>query len=337
MNRKRNLWLVAILALALAVGAGAALAQEAEPQAQPSAAASSTVYAVIQARPELESFRILIDAAGLADNLQQDGPFTVFAPTNEALLDLESMADEMGVTITDILLYHIVNGRYPAASLSGRNAVQTLGGSYLFFETAGATTPAASSSGASPAAAARGTVVLNGAAAIVQADLRASNGVVHIVDSLAPPADVDMLLESGRVVPRGTVAEVLGEIGVFGTFLSLAEQAGLMPLLEDRQNRYTVFAPTDEAFAAVDEVLMDEWLADPEGALWTILSYHIIGDRLMINQIANDHYLPTVEGRAIAVSIDEDVRVYLNGRAVSQANIVAGNDVIHVVDEVILP
>jgi uncharacterized surface protein with fasciclin (FAS1) repeats len=123
-EQKAEPLLVAILALALAVGAGAVVAQEAEPQAQPSAAASSTVYAVIQGRPELESFRILIDAAGLADNLQQDGPFTVFAPTNEALAELETMTAEMGVTATDVLLYHIVNGRYPAASLSARNAVR---------------------------------------------------------------------------------------------------------------------------------------------------------------------------------------------------------------------
>jgi uncharacterized surface protein with fasciclin (FAS1) repeats len=83
--------------------------------------------------------------------------------------------------------------------------------------------------------------------------------------------------------------------------------------------------------------MMEDWLANPEEGLNTILSYHLVGDRLSINQIANDDYLPTLEGRALVVTIDEDVRVYLNGRSVESFNILASNGVIHVVDEVILP
>lgn len=66
--------------------------------------------------------------------------------------------------------------------------------------------------------------------------------------------------------------------------------------LEDVGGTYTVFAPTDEAFAALPEEMMEQWLSDPEGALRTILFYHIVGDGLSINQIATDDYLPTLEG-----------------------------------------
>jgi uncharacterized surface protein with fasciclin (FAS1) repeats len=83
--------------------------------------------------------------------------------------------------------------------------------------------------------------------------------------------------------------------------------------------------------------MMESWLSDPGGALNTILSYHIVGDRLSINQIATDEYIPTLEGRALAVTTDEDVQVYLNGRPIQSFNILSTNGVIHVVDEVILP
>ena len=125
--------------------------------------------------------------------------------------------------------------------------------------------------------------------------------------------------------------------GRFDTFLSLARQAGLADLLDNPGGNFTVFAPTDEAFANVPEEMMDSWLSDPGGALNTILSYHIVTDRLSINQIATDEFIPTLEGRALAVTTDEDVQVYLNGRPVQSFNILAANGVIHVVDEVVLP
>jgi uncharacterized surface protein with fasciclin (FAS1) repeats len=133
------------------------------------------------------------------------------------------------------------------------------------------------------------------------------------------------------------MAEVLANDGRFNTLLSLAEQAGLMSALESTSSAYTLFAPTDEAFEAVPDKLMEEWLADPEGALNVILSYHVVPDRLSINQIATDDYLPTVEGRPLVVTTDEDIQVYLNGRPIQDFNILASNGLIHVVDEVILP
>lgn len=82
---------------------------------------------------------------------------------------------------------------------------------------------------------------------------------------------------------------------------------------------------------------MEQWLSDPQGALRTILSYHIVGDRLSINQIATDDYLPTLEGRALVVTTDEEITVYLNGRPVQSFNILAANGLIHVMDEVVMP
>lgn len=332
MNRKPVLLLasllsVTLLAFGLLAGPGNVSAQDQEGERQSSpetpAAPTQTLYDVIQSEPTLASFEALVEAAGLHDNLQQDGPFTIFAPTNEAWSAFETMAAGTDATMTEILLYHVLNGEYPAASLTHRRALPTLSGKHLFLDT----TTAGASFG----------LTLNETANVVRTDIQATNGVVHVIDDVVPLPEGNTLFASNQGMPDATIAQVLAADGRFDTFLSLAQQAGLMGQLENAAATYTVFAPTDEAFAAVPEEMMEQWLSDPHGALRTILSYHIVGDRLSINQIATDHYLPTLEGRALAVTTDEDVRVYLNGRPVQAFNLLAANGLVHVVDEVIMP
>ena len=83
--------------------------------------------------------------------------------------------------------------------------------------------------------------------------------------------------------------------------------------------------------------MIDEWTADPEGALNTILAYHIVTDRLDINQIANDDFLPTLEGRPLIVTAGENKSVFINGYPITTFNMRASNGVIHVVDGVLTP
>jgi uncharacterized surface protein with fasciclin (FAS1) repeats len=312
-----------LLALSLVIVARTANAQdqEGETQSQAETETNQTIYEVIQAEPTLSDFEALVDAAVLDDNLKEDGPFTVFAPTNAAWAAFNTLSEEE--SMTDILLYHVLNGEYSSEALTDEWGIMTLAGKYLFFD---ATVDKAETN-----------IVLNGTVEVTIADIAASNGVVHIVDAVVPFPEENSLFASELGSPDATIAEVLADDGRFETFLSLAEAAGLTEALENTAATYTLFAPTDEAFEQVPEEMMDDWLANPEEALNTILSYHIVGDRLSINQIANDDYLPTLEGRALVVTIDEDVRVYLNGRSVESFNILASNGVIHVVDEVILP
>src|SRR5690606_17155429 len=115
---------------------------------------------------------------------------------------------------------------------------------------------------------------------------------------------------------RQNVIQVRTRNGNFGTLLGLIEQAGLTSQLQNANSNLTIVAPTYEAFAAVQSDMMDEWTADPEGALNTILSYHIVTDRLDIKQIANDDYLPTLEGRPLIVTTGENKSVLINGNPV---------------------
>ncbi|MFZ0545243.1 MAG: fasciclin domain-containing protein [Candidatus Promineifilaceae bacterium] len=310
--------LITFLALSLLIGAGSVSAQEESTPPQSQTETTQTIYEVIQNEPELASFKALVDAAALSDNLQQDGPFTVFAPTNEAWAAFDVKADT-DATMTDILLYHILNGDYSTSELTDKEAVATLAGKYIFFNTA------------------EDGVVLNETVPVTTAEIQATNGVVHIIDTVLPYPEGNTVFASEKGSPNNSIVEVLANDGRFDTLLSLLERADLMGELQDTSASYTLFAPTDEAFEKVPPELLEEWLADPEGALNTILSYQIVNDRLTINQIANAKYLPTLEGRAIAVTTDQFVQVYLNGRPIQSFNILADNGIIHVMDEVILP
>lgn len=321
--KRKFVWLTSLLLMLLLAASAPALAQEGEPAEESTGelpgAVLGTVYDMIRTDPRLESFQLLVEAAGLSENLDEDGPFTVFAPTNEALAALERMTANSDVTATDVLLYHVVNGRYTTQALAARGALPTLEGESLLFD------------GATQAS------TLNEVSTIVDANIHARNGVVHVVDALVPLPEGNEIFGSDAGAPSNTLWQVLANDGRFDTFLSLAQRAGLMQDLQNRGAQYTVFAPTDEAFADVPDELMARWEADPQGELRTILSYHIVTDRLSINQIATDEYLPTLEGRMIKVTTDEDVQVYLNGRPVEDFNVLSANGVIHVVDEVVLP
>ncbi|MCI0393673.1 MAG: fasciclin domain-containing protein [Chloroflexi bacterium] len=315
MKRKTPLLLIALFVLGLAVSAGpAAYAQESDTQEL----AVESVFAVIESEARLDTFESLVEAAALADNLDQDGPFTVFAPTDQAWAAFEAKNTETDISMTDLLLYHIVNGRYSPEVLANRRSLPTLHGAPISFETQGA------------------TILLNESARVTGTALEASNGVVYVIDTVLAP-EANSLFSSPLGSTDQSFAQVLEQEGQFHTFLSLAEQAGLMELLEDMDGKYTLFVPTDEAFADFNQDLLEQWMADPEGELNTILSYHIVTDRLSINQIANDDFLPTLEGRPLVVTTGEDFQVYINGQPVKTFNIRAGNGVIHVVDGVLTP
>lgn len=309
MRKLKILLLSLVLTLGLTATVGITQAQQEENL--------ETVYDVIQADERLTSFAALVDAAALADNLDHDGPFTVFAPTDTAFATFEANDVDTDATLTEILLYHVINGDYSAPNVANQDSLPTLLGEHVAFNVED------------------GVIVLNDTVKVTITDMEASNGVVHMVDAvLLPPTNA--LVTSPLGSPDMTIAEVLADDGNFETFLALAEQASLTSLLQESNSKYTVFAPTDAAFDNVDEVLLEEWLSDKD-ALETILLYHIVGDQLSINQLANDSFVSTLEGRAILMTTDESVQVYANGTPIQDFNIQASNGVIHTINEVLTP
>jgi uncharacterized surface protein with fasciclin (FAS1) repeats len=319
MNTKRTS-LVLLLAAVFLLAGIALIGGAAPAAAAPAAQSGGSVLDVLQNDPQLDEFEKLIEAVGLADNLDKDGPFTVFAPTDAAMAAFEALRADSNATITETALYHIANGRYSSTALADRPQLTTLLGEPVTITVR------------------RGGIILNAEdehpVTLTMTDIVADNGVVHIIDGvLVPP--VNSLLMATKGDPAGTLADVLAADGRFTSLLSLAETAGMADALADAGRHYTLFAPTDAAFANLSAEQMNK-LQDPREAA-ILLEYHLVGDELGINQIATDDMIPTVDGRPLYVTTDKSMNVSLNGHPLVDFNILATNGVIHVVDTVLMP
>jgi uncharacterized surface protein with fasciclin (FAS1) repeats len=146
----------------------------------------------------------------------------------------------------------------------------------------------------------------------------------------APPTEAP-----SEAAMTGDIVQVATEAGSFKTLLTAVEAAGLVETLQG-DGPFTVFAPTDAAFAALPAGTLDGLLADTE-ALKKVLLYHVVQGAVTADQVVGLTSATSVEGSPIAISV-KDGTVYLNDSAkVVTADVMASNGVIHVIDAVILP
>ncbi len=129
------------------------------------------------------------------------------------------------------------------------------------------------------------------------------------------------------------IVDTAAAAGSFNTLLAAATAAGLVDTLKG-DGPFTVFAPTDDAFAALPEGTVEALLADPE-ALAGILTYHVVPGAVMSTDLVDDMKAGTVNGAEITIDLDNGVMV--NDATVVAADVEASNGVIHVIDKVILP
>lgn len=257
-----------------------------------------------------------VQAAGLVETLSGEGPFTVFAPTDDAFAalpagTLETLLADPNGALTDVLLYHVVSGAVPAADVVGLDTAATVGGENIAISVSD------------------GNVFLNENVAVIITDIQADNGIIHVVDAVLIPPSM-----AAEELP--TIAQVAAEAGSFNTLLAALEAAGLAETFAG-EGEFTVFAPTDDAFAALPEGTVEALLADPQGALTDILTYHVVEGAVYAEDVVGLDAAPTLQGEEIAISVDGDT-VYLNENvAVVATDIEASNGVIHVIDAVLLP
>ncbi len=272
-----------------------------------------------------------VQAAGLVETLQGDGPFTVFAPTEEAFAAaLEALgltAEELLAdteTLTAVLTYHVVPGKVLAADVVGLDgqSVATANGAEVMISVDG------------------DTVMINGAT-VVATDIEASNGVIHVIDTvLLPPAGDDAMTDDDAMGEEpGDIVEVAVGAEQFPTLVAAVQAAGLVETLQG-DGPFTVFAPTEEAFAAALEALgltAEELLADTE-TLTAVLTYHVVPGKVLAADVVglDGQSVATANGAEVMISVDGDT-VMINGATVVATDIEASNGVIHVIDTVLLP
>jgi uncharacterized surface protein with fasciclin (FAS1) repeats len=118
--------------------------------------------------------------------------------------------------------------------------------------------------------------------------------------------------------------------------VTAVQAAGLEETLRG-EGPYTVFAPTDDAFAAVPKKTLDALLADPKGALTDVLTYHVVPGKVMSTDLSDGMMVDTVNGAQLKVTVKDDGTVMINDATVTTADIETSNGVIHVIDTVLVP
>ena len=300
--------------LATALGASATLLQacgggDDEPQ--------RNIVEVAQNTPELSILVEAVVAAGLAPALST-GTLTVFAPTNAAFA---ALLTELGVTkeallankplLTAVLTYHVLGSTVVRADVPLGKAITPLSGGFFKIENAGGL---------------KVTDGRNRVTNITTTDIQASNGVVHLVDRVLLPADKDIVATASALPDFSILVEAVAAAGLVGTL------QGAGP--------FTVFAPTNAAFAALlmELGVTKEALLADKALLTTVLTYHVIPARVLKAEVPLNTPITTVQGQTLTVNAS----LVITDQRMRQSNIVvadvfASNGVIHAVDKVILP
>jgi uncharacterized surface protein with fasciclin (FAS1) repeats len=267
---------------------------------------------IVETAQDNEDFETLVQAvvaAGLDTTLSDETTsFTVFAPTDAAFAALDqeylnNLVTNDITTLTKILTYHVVAGTTMSSDLSDGMRVKTVQGKYITIEIMD------------------GNVYVDDAM-VTTADIECSNGVIHVIDTV--------------LIPMDNIVETAIANDDFNTLVTAVVAAGLDATLSDESTLFTVFAPTDAAFAALDADFLNNLVNNDTANLTKILTYHVVAGKVMSIDLSDGMNATTVEGSNITIGIS-DGTVTINDATVTLADIECSNGVIHVIDTVLVP
>ncbi|XP_061186608.1 protein sll1483-like [Saccostrea echinata] len=250
----------------------------------------------------------LATEAGLADTLANGGPFTVFAPTNDAFANLPpevlDFLKKNKEALIAVLKYHVLNGKIYSSQLKNELVVPTL----------------------DPKLNCRiniyqnGKVVTADGSPIIKVNQNATNGVIHVISRVEYP------------IPVTNVVKLAQQDQELRTLVKAVVAAGLVSTLSG-PGPFTVFAPTDKAFAALPPGTLDNLLKN-KTALTDVLTYHVVSGTYFSAGLTSGP-VPTVEGKNVNIMVGQGVKV--NGANVERADAAVTNGVVHVIDAVLIP
>ncbi|MFO0585635.1 MAG: fasciclin domain-containing protein [Anaeromyxobacter sp.] len=277
------------------------------------------IVQLAQGNPDLSILVEAVGAAELAATLQGAGPYTVFAPTNAAFA---SLLTELNVSkaellankplLTAVLKYHVLTSKVAKADIPLGKAITPFGGGFFKIETSGA------------------DVIIqdgrNRTAKITATDIAAKNGLVHVIDRVILPADKD-IVDTALALPD------------FSILAEAVQAADLVTTLKGA-GPFTVFAPTNEAFANLLgelNVTKAQLLAN-KALLTEVLTYHVLAARVLEADVTPGAQPNTVQGENFSISsgfVVTDKRARTAN--ITATDVFTSNGVIHVLDKVILP
>lgn len=274
----------------------------------------NTIPGLAEKNADLSTLVTALQAAGLVDTLAGSGPFTVFAPTNEAFAalppaELKYLLNNK-TALTAVLEYHVASGKVLSSDLYNGEEIKTLEGENVTVTITKTST---------------GTTVKIDDATVKTANVEASNGVVHIIDKV--------------MIPPGFAAPTIPQLAAAANLTTLvaAVTAAKLGATLSGAGPFTVFAPTNEAFAALPPGVLTALLKPANIAdLVKVLEYHVVSREVLSTDLKNGQQIKTLEGQEVNVTIaGSDVSI--NDAKVKEANVFAVNGVVHVIDAVLLP
>lgn len=275
----------------------------------PAAAQEKSIVETAVAAGSFKTLAAALQAGDLIKALEGKGPFTVFAPTDEAFAKLPEgtvetlLKPENKEKLVAILTYHVVSGKVAAKDVVKLNAAATLNGQRVDIKTENGVTV--------------------DAANVVKTDIECSNGIIHVIDQVILPTE-------------DSIVGVAAKAKTFETLIAAAKAAGLAEVL-DKKGPFTVFAPTDEAFAKLPKGTVES-LLKPENKekLANILKYHVVEGRVFSDAVVKLDSAQSLLGSSLPIEAGK-TEVSVAGAKVVATDIDAANGVIHVIDSVMLP
>lgn len=273
---------------------------------------SNDIVAVLQTN----DFNVLAAAAtqaGLIETLQGDGPFTVFAPTDAAFaqlladLGLDGLGDISNSDLVEILTYHVVAAEVFSTDVTDGDVTTVNGADITLATTDG--------------------ITVNGVSVVSPFDLDASNGVVHAIEEVLIP-------EGFELSPTKDIVETAVASG-FSSLAAALTRADLISALE-ADGPFTVFAPTDAAFASLLTTIGQESIDDvPVDVLVEILKYHVVSGSVPSSAVTAGN-VATLQGDEITLATEGGITV--NGaKVISPFDVNTTNGIIHTIDAVLVP
>ncbi len=304
--------IVASLALVLVLAAcGQAPEPEPEPQSIATIATEAGVFDTL--------LTILPEDLATALSDDEAGPFTVFAPTDDAFDAIAAVLPTLTEEeVREILELHVIAGAVSSTDAIAAVSARSLGAELLYFIVDG------------------DDLLVDGAARVEDADIEASNGVIHVIDAV--------LLPKGTIVDVAVAAATSEDDEEFTVLVEAvleADTAVFDTLADVEAGPFTVFAPTDAAFAALPEGALEGLLED-QAALTNVLLYHVTdAGALLASQVialvaGGPIEVEMLNGDEVTVTLD-GASVTVNDATVVVTDILTANGVIHVIDAVLLP
>ena len=288
--------------------------------------------------PVLSTLVTAVTEAGLVDTLNGDGPFTIFAPYNDAFAaipeaDLAAVLADKDL-LTSILTYHVVAGEsLDAAALGEAGSLETVNGGTLEFGSDGTT--------------------VNGAN-VICSNVVTANATVHIIDAVLMP-EVEAMTEGAMLSPSGSACAAVPADGegsfdgmaddpaataasnnpVLSTLVTAVTEADLVDTLNS-EGPFTIFAPTNDAFAAIPEADLAAVLADKD-LLTSVLTYHVVaGEAMSSADLIAAGMVTTVNGTDLTIT-DEGGVLTVNGIPTVCMDVPTANATVHIIGGVLLP